>query len=334
MHHPTNKITVDPEAARTAALRAIQRERKAKQTAYLVAALLVVVILAIIGIFYYQAYVAPFRRPIITVGDTRIRMDYFLMRTRLAGADPMNIMQQLTNELLIRQGAPQFGISVTTQDVDRELRRIASGGDSSMSESAFKEWYRQELEHKRVSDARYREVVQSSMLAVRLQEYLAERVSTVVPQVRLSAIFVNTEAEARKVVERWQTGEDFAKLARELSTDAASQANGGDLGWMPRGVAIFDNAAFSLEVGKISQPLAQVTDASSPPSFYYVLLVTEKAEARQVDEQYLPVLRSRALDDWLNTEVSRHEVTWNFNSEIYAWINYQLAKSKSSGSQK
>lgn len=52
-------------------------------------------------------------------------------------------------------------------------------------------------------------------------------------------------------------GADFAEMARSLSEDPASAANGGDLGVFGRGrmVKPFEEVAFALEPGQISQPL-------------------------------------------------------------------------------
>lgn len=308
----------------------IQRERKAKRIMYLSVALVIAAVLIFIGVFYYLTYVAPFRRVIITVDDIQLRMDYFLERAKLAQASPAVMIQTLTNEILVKKGAAQDGIIVTTQDIDLQLRRSAAPGGQSLSESEFREWYRQQLNKTQVSDALYREVIANSILQARLHVYLAENIKTVVPQVHVNFISVNTQDEAQKVIDRWNAGEDFVKLARELSTDSDSRDKGGDLGWMPFEAAIYSQAAFGLEVGKISQPYPYVADASpnsnSDPAFYYVLLVTEKSDARPVDDQYLPALKNGALDKWLTLETVRHQIHWNFNSEIYAWLSNQLGK--------
>jgi peptidyl-prolyl cis-trans isomerase D len=67
-----------------------------------------------------------------------------------------------------------------------------------------------------------------------------------------------TKAAARKKAEaalaRATKGEDFAKLARALSEDTGSAAQGGDLGYNKRGkmVAPFDDAQFALKAGELS----------------------------------------------------------------------------------
>jgi len=68
-------------------------------------------------------------------------------------------------------------------------------------------------------------------------------------------ILVATEAEAEAVEKRLKAGEDFAKVAKELSKDTGS--DGGDLGWFTREKVVpeFANAAFKLKVGDISAPV-------------------------------------------------------------------------------
>lgn len=70
-------------------------------------------------------------------------------------------------------------------------------------------------------------------------------------------ILVETEEEALSVIARLDAGEDFGDLARELSTDFGSGANGGDLGWFGTGVMVppFEEAVLSLEVGEVSSPV-------------------------------------------------------------------------------
>jgi len=68
-------------------------------------------------------------------------------------------------------------------------------------------------------------------------------------------ILVPTEDEAKKVEERLKKGEDFGKLADELSKDPGSK--GGDLGWFTkdRMVPEFAEVAFKTEAGKVSDPV-------------------------------------------------------------------------------
>ena len=85
------------------------------------------------------------------------------------------------------------------------------------------------------------------------------------------------EEEARRIaqsaLEQVRGGADFTAVARKVSEDVGSAAQGGDLGCSPRGrmVPEFDNAAFSLEPG-------QVSDLVKTPFGYHVIRLDSKKE--------------------------------------------------------
>ncbi len=75
-------------------------------------------------------------------------------------------------------------------------------------------------------------------------------------EVRASHILVKTEEEAKELYNEIKNGEDFAKIAAAKSLCPSGQ-NGGDLGFFGKGMMVkpFEDAAFALEVGEISQPV-------------------------------------------------------------------------------
>jgi peptidyl-prolyl cis-trans isomerase C len=74
--------------------------------------------------------------------------------------------------------------------------------------------------------------------------------------VRASHILVDNEEKAKEVCEKIEEGLSFEEAAKEFST-CPSKGNGGDLGEFTRGKMVpeFEEAAFSLEEGKLSQPV-------------------------------------------------------------------------------
>ena len=68
-------------------------------------------------------------------------------------------------------------------------------------------------------------------------------------------VLVATEADAQTVLKRLKAGDDFAKVAKEMSKDPGSE--GGDLGWFTkeRMVPAFADAAFKLKDGQTSDPV-------------------------------------------------------------------------------
>jgi peptidyl-prolyl cis-trans isomerase C len=86
-----------------------------------------------------------------------------------------------------------------------------------------------------------------------------ETVKSIAPEaeVRARHILVENEDDAKKAYQRVKGGEDFAKVAEELSKDPGSKAEGGDLGFFSkdRMVEPFAEAAFKLEPGQIAEPV-------------------------------------------------------------------------------
>jgi peptidyl-prolyl cis-trans isomerase C len=123
-------------------------------------------------------------------------------------------------------------------------------------------------------------------------------------EVKARHILVPTEEEAKKVVERLKKGEDFAKLAAEVSKDPGSKD--GDLGWFTaeRMVPEFSKAAFGLEKGKTSEPIKtqfgwhviEVQDKRqrSFPAYDTVKDQIEKYVMQKAQADYIMKLRASA----------------------------------------
>ena len=76
-------------------------------------------------------------------------------------------------------------------------------------------------------------------------------------KIKCSHILVEKQSQAIAILDRIKQGEKFGKLAKELSIDSGSAKRDGSLGYFSRGKMVkeFENAAFSLEVGNISEPI-------------------------------------------------------------------------------
>jgi peptidyl-prolyl cis-trans isomerase C len=112
-------------------------------------------------------------------------------------------------------------------------------------------------------------------------------------QIRASHILISTQSadtsadpnkvkaaaqeKAAKILEQAKAGGDFAALAKENSQDPGSAAQGGDLGFFPRGKMVkpFEDAAFALQKG-------QVSDLVETPFGYHIIKVTDHNDASTV----------------------------------------------------
>jgi peptidyl-prolyl cis-trans isomerase C len=76
-------------------------------------------------------------------------------------------------------------------------------------------------------------------------------------EVRARHILVETEDEAKAIVQDVKGGADFAEVAKEKSKDPGSAKDGGDLGYFVKGnmVPEFADVAFKMYPGQVSNPV-------------------------------------------------------------------------------
>jgi peptidyl-prolyl cis-trans isomerase C len=82
---------------------------------------------------------------------------------------------------------------------------------------------------------------------------------------------------AQTVLTKAKKGEDFSKLAAQNSEDPTNKDNGGDLGYFGRGrmVKPFEDAAFGLKAGQISDPVRSQFG-------YHIIKVEDRREAKRL----------------------------------------------------
>jgi peptidyl-prolyl cis-trans isomerase C len=84
----------------------------------------------------------------------------------------------------------------------------------------------------------------------------AVKTMTAEEEVHARHILVETEDEAKAIVEQLKGGADFATLAKEKSKDPGA-ADGGDLGYFVKGQMVpeFSEVAFKMYAGQVSNPV-------------------------------------------------------------------------------
>ncbi len=114
------------------------------------------------------------------------------------------------------------------------------------------------------------------------------------------------EDKAKAVEARLKKGEDFAKIATELTEDPSGKANGGDLGFFSKEQMVpeFSDAAFALAKGQVSAPVktqfgwhvikVEETRAKPQPRFEEVKPQIEQYVARKAQAELVTKLRADA----------------------------------------
>ena len=179
-----------------------------------------------------------------------------------------------------------------------EARATAEAGLAQFADDVFP------LAH--LSQDDYQRLVAAPALArQKVSDALAATVGQSAPQVHAVHILAPTREEAESARARvTEGGEDFATVARELSTDESTAANGGDLGWFTREemVAPFAAAAFDLEPGAISEPVE--TEFG-----WHVIQVKERDPDRPLTDLQINRLQQAAEERWLEEQRAKLTVS-------------------------
>jgi peptidyl-prolyl cis-trans isomerase C len=174
------------------------------------------------------------------------------------------------------------------------------------AEAGFAQFADQVFPLARLSQEDYERLVAAPALArQKVGDALAATVGQSAPQVRAAHILLPTREEAEAARAQVTEGsEDFATVARELSTDQASAANGGELGWFTREemVAPFAEAAFALEPGAISEPVESEFG-------WHVIQVLERDPERALIDLQINRLQQTAEERWLAEQRAKLSVT-------------------------
>lgn len=154
-----------------------------------------------------------------------------------------------------------------------------------------------------MSKDQYDKIFETELLRKKLYDAVTGDLPHEQEQVWARHILVASEEEAKAVIERLKNGEDFGKLAAELSQDTGSAANGGDLGWFGKGqmVAPFEEAVFNLKVGEISDPVQ--SDFG-----WHVIQLIDRATLPMTASEYEQA-RQAAFDEFLTNLRDQSDVT-------------------------
>ncbi|WP_264740134.1 peptidylprolyl isomerase [Cytobacillus firmus] len=243
-----------------------------------------------------------------TVNGEKISQDE--LHERLVDQYGQELLDSLITEKVINQEAKKENVKVTQEEIDEEKAVYA---ESYGGEDALK----QTLESSGLTMADFEEDIESYLATKKLLEprieiseedmkaYFDENKDSFAQEEQVSAshILVEDEKAAKEVIEKLNDGGDFAELAAEYSTDESNKDAGGDLGFFGKGdmAAEFEEAAFALEPGKISEPVK--TEYG-----YHVIKVAEKQEAKE------------AVYEDVNEDIKNTLFETEMQTEYTAWL--------------
>ncbi|HEV7609721.1 MAG TPA: peptidylprolyl isomerase [Steroidobacteraceae bacterium] len=190
-----------------------------------------------------DAAATPAKPPLVTVNGKALSEQLFeeyakaLARkpaSELSAEDRAQIKENLVRVELIAQQAEKDGLA---KDPDVATRLELSRLEVLQQSSAQKY-----LKDHTPTEAELRAEFEAQLASAPLVEYQARH------------ILVSSEEVAQKIIQQLKSGNDFATLAKRLSSDKQSAAKGGDLGWFgPRDMdPQITNAVALLKKGEVT----------------------------------------------------------------------------------
>ena len=243
--------------------------------------------------FYMQAYNAT-REETIQLLTFNAISDLSQNTDNITDMITGQVADDIINVELLRQGAKNLDIEVTSEEIDAKLAEL--------------EWPNERV---------YQDIIRSDLLQEKLEEeYFGPGLNATMEQAHVQAMLVESEEVADEVIAKIEASGNFTALVEEFSCNPWIE---GDLGWLPRELmpnTLIADAAFNLTVGEISQPiydkaatknvgywLIEVTDKHDEEINALVMLLGSEAEAERVKAQ----LAAGGNFSALAMEYSQHE---------------------------
>ena len=177
--------------------------------------------------------------PAIVNGVPITDLDLAIAEADLAGSLPQQMTPEQKKEYLI-----SYSVDLKLVSAEAEKEKIINEDDVAKRLAYFRQ--------KILMEQLLTKVAKDAATDEAMKKLYDDTAKNVAPEEEVHArhILLENEADAKKAYERVKGGEDFGKVAKELSKDPGS-SDGGDLGWFTkdRMVKEFADAAFAMKPG-------------------------------------------------------------------------------------
>lgn len=198
---------------------------------------------------------------LVTVNGTPIKRAEAVERAwKQYGTAVLNLM---ADDILVNQAAAARKVKADAKEVDARLKRIR---DQFADEATFKSRLeasgttlaalKAQIEDQVMREALVTKAKDLKVTDAEVKDFFEANKDKLASaeSVHLRHILVAGEKEANDFLVAIKAGADFARLASQVSQDAATRERGGDLGFIAKGLVIpeIEKAAFALKAGEVS----------------------------------------------------------------------------------
>ncbi|MDE3095139.1 MAG: peptidylprolyl isomerase [Chloroflexota bacterium] len=298
-------------------------------------ALIILIAAGFIGFGYYYTVIRPRHRTVLAADG--ISISYLAMKRRMAydlqqnpsylqsqaalASLPQAVYQELLDEIvLVTRGPSDQGIQISPADFDLQLRtKIGVAKDASLQQ--FAAAFRGVLQRSGLHEDEYRRMVLAQMIEGKIRAKITQELPATVPQAKVEVIQVATKAAADAALFRVKAGQDWATVAKEVSTEPNKATTGGLHDYTTEGDMnpAYSGFAFSAKPGQISDV---ITAGSSSAATYYVVRLVDRADKPLTAQQKPGEVNSR-YSKWLSDMQAKMVITnhWDQTSQTDALIS-------------
>ncbi len=286
---------------------------------------LVLTVLSIAALAHAQTLdriVAAVDNDLILESELNAQVQFYALNNKVDPATPglrAQVLQSMINEKLVIAKAVEDSVTVTDEEVQQQMdaviqQRVQQYG----SEARLEEMYGMPLSRIK---REFREDLRKNLLAQKLQQQhlgnttvgrfevedfyrtYKDSLPRVPEECDLSEIGIApkpdeqaraaTHAKLKAILDSVKNGADFATMAKRYSQDPGSAAQGGDLGFVRRGMFVkeFETAVFAMADSQISDIV------ETEHGLHIIQLVERRGDAVHARHILLRIERSKAGDD-------------------------------------
>ncbi len=209
------------------------------------------------------------------------------------------VLEKLILEKIILDYASKNKIEVTDEEVTERV-------ESYKEVLETKEKYEEFLTENNMTEDNFKEGIKKEMIIDKYRNNFIEGLEIDEKEakkyfegnkdkyikVRASHILVETEEEAKEILEKINSGEEFHALAAKESIDTSTAVKGGDLGYLVKGmIPEFDDIIFSLKTGEVSDVV------ESDYGFHLIKIDERLEDYEDVKDRVIDNLKAQKYDE-------------------------------------
>lgn len=293
---------------------------------------------------------------IILLSELNLQVNYLAAQRNVNPKDPAiqkQVLNAMINEKLLYAQSELDSVTVSEDEIEQQLDGqinyfINQYGSRERFEQAYgmnidrirrelRDDVKKNVMSQKVKQKKFGTITVSRREVEQFYDEYKDSLGVIPEKFTLAHIFINPQKGervkkaafefAKKILDSLKNGANFGELAKKYSDDPGSAAQGGDLGYVKRGVFYpeFEAAAFSLKPGELSNVV------ESPVGYHIIQLIERRGEGINTRHILIKVKSDDESDLQAIEFLSdiRDSITRNVNTFGYFALKYSDDKETS-----